>query len=373
MFEKVEAEKSDYDLAVQLMKNFGETHYSNNVTKSVSTDEIKIISHDIKSLAVDVDLEKNAVIKSSNDGKMNQVDIYTINFENNGRTGYSIVVPDKRINKVYAYVEEGALADTTYIIGLNAFLSYIPDNCAKDLKSYYSEEKLQTKAVATKAIIVQPVTNIAWNQTYPYNKFCPPCSSDGSNGHAYTGCTATAIAMAMAAIKPTALQTAYNLWSLQNTYTSNSTHSTVDDVARLMYMIGAKIGTSYDCNGSSARLRDIRPALDEWNVKYAYRQDTNVDESNLLNCLNYGRPHLTRGERKSPRSGHAWIWTGIDCTIDANTVAPNMKVVKTNAVYCNWGWGGSSNGWFASYEQPDPNMKPFLDNNDQIYILSSGR
>lgn len=46
-----------------------------------------------------------------------------------------------------------------------------------------------------------------------------------------------------------------------------------------------------------------------------------------------------------------------------------VKILK----YCNWGWGGRSNGWFASYEQPDSNKQPFLDNNDQIYILSSGR
>lgn len=362
--------EDEFKATLELVKKFAIDHPSDQLTKATDS-EIDVLSYDVQTYTFDIAEEVRGVVQTkTNGGISNQVDMYTIKFQKGDHQGYTIATSDSRLNKVYAYVERGDLSDTTRILGLRAFLSYLPDKCKSDLIDYY---KPTTKAVSQRAYRVNPVTYLEWNQTYPYNKFAPPCSSGGDGGHMWAGCTAIAVAQAMTAIKPAALQTAYNLYNLKTSYAPNTTDPTVDDCARLIYMINAKLGSAYGCDGTGARLRDIRGALDEWKIKYTYRQDANVDEHYLLNCLNYGRPHLTRGERKSPRTAHAWLWTGIDCIIDANSTAPNLSVVKVNSVFCNWGWGHDSNGWFASYEQPDPAKQPYFDNNDQIYLLSSGR
>lgn len=358
------------DETLVLVKKFAADHPGDQLTKATDS-EIEVLNYDVQTYTFDLTEEVGDIMQTKADGGIsNQVNIYTIKFKKGDNQGYTIATSDERLNKVYAYVEKGDLSDTTRLLGLRAFLSYIPDKCKSDLIDYY---KPTTKATPQKAYKVNPVTNLTWDQTFPYNKFAPLCSSGGDGGHMWAGCTSIAVAQAMAAIKPAALQKAYNLYNLKNSYGYYTTDPTVDDCARLIYMINAKLGSNYGCSGTGAHLRNIRGALDEWGVKYTYKQDKNVDENYLLNCLNYGRPHMTRGERKKPREGHAWLWTGIDCVIDASSVAPNLRIVKLNSVYCNWGWGGRSNGWFASYEQPDSNKQPFLDNNDQIYILSSGR
>jgi len=143
----VKAERSDFDLALDLVEEFGQTHFSDPATKTESNGKMKIIDYNVQSLDVDMDLKDIPVSKSVDpSSEASKLDIYTVNFERNGKRGYSIVVPDKRINKVYAYVEDGNLSDTTYILGLNAFISYIPAHSLKDLKEYYNEEP-QMKAI----------------------------------------------------------------------------------------------------------------------------------------------------------------------------------------------------------------------------------
>lgn len=371
-----DAPKSNLELTVDLMKSFAETHQGDQLTKAGSS-EIEVISHEVTTYAFDLSKElgiQTLSANATNVGDSTKVDVYTLVIEKDGKQGYCIATSDERINRVYAYVEEGQLSDTTYNIGLAATLSYLPAQCKMDLVDYYkSQNEPQTKAVTEKRYVVQPVSRFAWHQEAPYNALAPECSSR-SDGHCLAGCTPIAVSQAIATIMPTALSGLYDFSSFSNSYPVMDTQplNTIPE-AWFIAHIGSLLGTEYGCEGSGSKSRDIRPYLDQWNVRYHYEQDENVDESLLLNCLNYKRPHITSGFRKSPRVGHTWLWTGIDCVIDGSTVAPNMKVIRVNSLYCNWGWGPNSNGWFASYEQPDPDMQPYLDDNDQLYLLSSGR
>lgn len=359
---------------IELVKRFASEHQSDPVTKADGSD-IKVLNYEVKTYTFNFADELKDTPQTKAGEISNQVDVYTINFEKSGKQGYTIATSDPRIEKVYAYVESGSLSDTTYNLGLSAFLSYIPATCKKDLVNYYTGD-IETKSTGTKRMIIQPLTNLIWNQTYPYNKYADVCSNmvgTNYNGHAPAGCTSIAVAQAMAFLKPTALRNKYNLDYVINDYQIYPPHSTAENVSLLVKDINQRLGTKFGCEGSGANLRDIRNSLTEWGIKYEYRHDANVIENSLANCLACRYPHMTRGERKSPRSGHAWLWTGIDFDYDAATAIPTMKVTKVYQVYCNWGWGGSSNGWFASYEQPDPNMQPYLDNNDQIYVLAITR
>lgn len=99
-----------------------------------------------------------------------------------------------------------------------------------------------------------------------------------------------------------------------------------------------------------------------------------VDIRDLAYNLYLGYPHLTSGFTKNPREGHAWIWEGIDCYYTSIVPSDNKVYLAANSqvmVYCNWGWGiGEDNGWYAqaNMEKPLRMTKPFLDDNDQIYI-----
>lgn len=67
--------------------------------------------------------------------------------------------------------------------------------------------------------------------------------------------------------------------------------------------------------------------------------------------LNYstfanGNVILVRGEDSN--SGHMWIFDGY-----TKTVTRGGKIVKTEyTVHCNWGWGGTANGWYTDYYAP---------------------
>ena len=95
--------------------------------------------------------------------------------------------------------------------------------------------------------------------------------------------------------------------------------------------------------------------------------DANVDINKLSRNIQRGNHHISAGMRKDPRSGHVWIWDGVQ--VNANS--------EVTLVHCNWGHGftsgiSDSDGWYtiSRMEQPDPDMQPYFDDNVQIYITN---
>lgn len=368
---------NEYDATLKLVQNFGETHNCTSLTKSTKSDDfvIKNVRSKVYQFGIEDSIIENSKFSRSNLSELSKVTLYTIEFKKNGNNGFTIASGDERINNVYAYTENGQLSDTLYNIGLRYTLSNIEYACKNDLINYYKQPT--TKATPSR-ILVQPFTNLEWNQTAPYNQFAKVCSSAGWSyaGRCPAGCTTIAVAQSVAWLLPPKV-TGYYLESLRKIKSyplGATTGNWVSNMANYIRYIGNCVNIDYSCGGSGAEIKDIRDEFNTWGIYYFYAEDKNVDLDRLAYNLVKKLPHITSGFTKNPREGHAWIWEGIDAMLKGTTDGHSRLYLDysvTPKLYCNWGWGGSSNGWYVSYEQPDTYDRPFLDDNCQIYITGT--
>jgi hypothetical protein len=218
----------------------------------------------------------------------------------------------------------------------------------------YSKENVSLRAGS---VIVGPLVQTKWNQGAPYNALCP----EYQGIKAVTGCVATAMAQIMkyhewpqspspsdsihsyktstkdiGIPKIEAGSATYEWSNMSNTYGSNSDINNA--VATLMYHCGVSVEMDYiDVNGESGA---STPAVAIALVKY-FDYDAGVTslgrdyysysewEAKIKTELEASRPVLYYG--RSSTGGHAFVCDGYD---------------NNNFFHFNWGWGGSSDGYF---------------------------
>lgn len=226
----------------------------------------------------------------------------------------------------------------------------IPDNMAFWLKSYEEQNIFSYFQTENKAI--EPLLGtIAWNQTHPYNMLSPSVNGVKS----VTGCVATAMAQIMKyyewPLKGTGshsylwnsqtlfadFENAYYSWKdMLPSYGSKSTPKQDSAVAKLMYHCGIAVDMSFSPNGSSASYLKAANSLVNYfgydsDIQLYKKSNHKYDEwiNMILKELNEYRPVIYTGN--SNGSGHAFICDGYD---------------GEGYFHLNWGWGGSSNGYF---------------------------
>lgn len=367
------------NVSIQLIKDFGKTHSCPTLTKSTSSSDL--IIKDVRSKVYYFEVEDSIVNRSprlqrlSSNSDSLSVTLYTVEFEKNGNSGFAIASGDERISNVYAYTENGQLSDTLYNVGLKYTLANIENVCKDELIRYYNQPK---KTATATPLLVQPFTNLEWNQTAPYNQLAKVCSSAGwaYAGRCPAGCTTIAVAQAVAWLLPPKVTGFYleSLRKIKSYPLGATTGDWVSNMANYIRYIGNCVNIEYSCEGSGALIKDIRDEFDTWGIHYSYAEDKNVDLDMLAYNLVKELPHITSGFTKKPRKGHSWIWEGIDCKLTGTTDGHSRLYLDysvTPKLYCNWGWGGSSNGWYVSYEQPEGHDKPYLDDNCQLYITGT--
>ncbi|MDD3860309.1 MAG: C10 family peptidase, partial [Bacteroidales bacterium] len=193
---------------------------------------------------------------------------------------------------------------------------------------------------------VSPLMSTTWNQGCGYNAQCP-VDGAGPCGHVYTGCVATAMAQVIR----------YNEHPVNGTGTYCYTHSvygeqcadfsatTYDyasmpdgsgnvDVAELMYHCGVSVNMGYSPTGSGAYSGSVPTALKNY---FDYKNVVLVNKSNytddtwntiLRREIDNSRPIYYSGHGSG---GHAFVFDGYQ---------------GLDYFHVNWGWGGSSNGYF---------------------------
>lgn len=247
----------------------------------------------------------------------------------------------------------------------------IPSNFKWWLEQYQREidyamaNNLQaTPAIRTFATSVSPLLgNIAWNQGDPYNLLCPTLTnSSGEAERTVTGCVATATAQVMRYYKYPANGTGSNSYEWKNggqtlsvdfsqstydwenmpeTYNSNSSDVEKNAVAKLMYDCGISCNMNYNLSskgGSGASALDQASGLYnhfgyDIGMEHVSRNYYKLSEwENLIvNEIDNKRPILYRGTGSG--GGHAFIIDGYN---------------SNGYFHFNWGWGGSSNGYFLT-------------------------
>ncbi len=271
--------------------------------------------------------------------------------------GFIIISGDDKAKTVLGYSDSG-----------NYDSENVPDNFQYLLDNYKEamgkimEKKDFKKSIDIRSDNLVPefdpyinplLANIAWNQSSPYNYFCP---MDGRS-RSVTGCVATAMAQIMRyhkwpergqgsktysvgslGIELTVdfSQSIYDWENMKETYGNSYSDAERDAVARLMYDCGVSIDMNYTSYASGAYSEGIPYALVNYfgydkNVQMHYRQYYTSEAwmKMIKSELNQGHPIYISGY--SANVGHAFVCDGYD---------------TNNLFHINWGWGGISNGYF---------------------------
>ncbi|MCL2651085.1 MAG: C10 family peptidase [Candidatus Azobacteroides sp.] len=326
---------------------------SNNRLRSAQ--ELNLVF--IKTSATD-SKTSSAMNKASSNASANVL-YYVFNM---GESGFVIVSGDDIAVPVLGYSDTGAYDPNNLS---PEFVYYLDDCLAKEIEQAIAQGIPQCENAkeqwdsflnentntlrASNTVCVAPLVLTKWNQSSPYNALCPSGS--------VTGCVATALAQIMKYWNcpatrdltiPTYTTTTnrwtipeigsrdYNWANMTYTYSSSSLPQENNAVAALMYDVGAGVKMDYDRNGSGAPVSNVTPALVNYfkydsGISCLYRDYySNKDWTNRIRSeLDAKRPVFYVGYSSS--SGHAFVCDGYD---------------SDNLFHFNWGWGGSSDGYF---------------------------
>jgi hypothetical protein len=214
-----------------------------------------------------------------------------------------------------------------------------------------------------------PLLTTNWGQGVGYNNNCPNlgCTST-TNGRAWTGCVATAMAQIM---KYNQHPSNYN-WSLMpNNSGSNET-------SRLMRDIGDSVGMDYGCDGSGASFSHVvQSFMNNFNYSYATAGDYNYQT--VRSNISQNKPVYLRGKNKvkdgwwffDKFEGHAWVADGYResfiCSFDDNgNVTGGWGYLF---FHMNWGWNGN-NSWVGLNNFTTPNGSPYNYNRKMAYNIN---
>lgn len=236
---------------------------------------------------------------------------------------------------------------------------------------------------------VSPLLTTTWDQgsssAPSYNYYCP--SSSGST--AITGCVATAMAQVLryyqhpmygksshSYVEPTNTingvtynsygtlsanfgTTTYDWANMPASINSASPLAQKQAIGRLMSHCGISVDMDYSPAGSGANTPDVAAASSNY---FFYSNSGYIDRSLytlatwktvLKNALDAAKPMVYRGRNTAQNYGHAWVCDGYDAS---------------DYFHMNWGWSGSSNGYF-SVDDLSPSSYTF--NNSQGVIINT--
>ena len=287
---------------------------------------------------------------------------YIFNLESKG--GYVIVSGDDRMPAVLGYSMEGCFKEENMPDNLRAWL----DGYKEQYQYLQTHEDAITVSETTTAsesrTKIYPLLTTSWGQGAPYNEQCPESYGYPSP----TGCVATAMAQIMnyhqwpnqtsktiegyttntEKINVPAIDVTTIDWdNMMDIYRSNSSENQRNAVSTLMKLCGAAVQMNYFFLDSRASILNARNAF----VEYFGYDET---KTSLINRNNYNsedwteliyeeiknkRPVLYAGESDEGNE-HAFVIDGYD---------------KDDYFHINWGWNGSSDGYYLLVTLPSYN------------------
>ncbi|MBN8702703.1 MAG: thiol protease/hemagglutinin PrtT [Bacteroidetes bacterium] len=319
-----------------------------------------------------------SLVKKENCLVNNQPNVAYYVFNVGQNNGFVIVSGDDVARPILGYSYESSFD----INDINPGLEILLDNYKEQIESAIKNNTVDQTALAMwdnalnpssdnsgmlyKKSSVAPLTVTKWNQSGgTYNKFCPPGTP--------SGCVAIAMAQTLKYYNYPAQGIGYNSytddnfgvqaanfgatvynWTLMSTpgalslSSMSSTQAQIDEVARLVYHVGVSVDMDYGTiSGSSASVKswggkDVFTALTKnfgysSSLKHAKMSTvgattwdntlkTELDAKRIVLIAGYSK-HKVNGNS----AGHLFIADGYD---------------TLGLFHINWGWGGSTNGFF---------------------------
>lgn len=297
-----------------------------------------------------------------------KVVFYVINYQ---PTGFMVMSADNRAAPVLAFSEHDTFVvdESNFSGGLGDWVSYAKDY-VKEIRRVDQEVTAsqldQWQFCPVQDVIypddvpceeggcqntfesVGPLLATAWGQGSGYNNSTPLTGCTAyANGHAPTGCVATAMAQVM---RYHSFPGWYNWGVMPATALPPSTGD--NEISRLMYDIGYNVNMDYGCNGSGADTED--QVAQTFVVDFGYSHADYIDYEGTANYmtvennLRWGQPVIFSGGRRggswpfySYDDGHCWVGDGFNAYYDC------QNGISTLYFHMNWGWNGSNDGWYA--------------------------
>ncbi len=385
--------------AIATLRAFVEGHDGKTKVKSGS-EPLKIVSSRKKSSLEYGNVSKFDLLKNSEDAVIKDVPIYEFTIsENENEYGYALVGGDKRFDDVIAYVPNGSIADTMYNEGLADYIRLIPMMMSVSVHYDYWEPEINGsyKTVPDSYQFIKNTSSLQecydwptygdwnywenptcfvptkWEQSHPYNLHVNsfPCN-DGVRSK--IGCAAVALGQLMAYHKqPTGYD--WDLLTATKTISPNASIFAKQEVARLLINLAIELKTVYGCSfdrpvadrtKGTSQAYDVIPAFAEFGYSCSENQiKIGVSGDTIFNNIINKRPVLCAAF--GPPYGHIFIIDGIYrkyrdkfyFRTDYSTPADKRRyeIYKVRecfaTVHINWGWAGSSDGWYYSFAPAD--------------------
>lgn len=291
--------------------------------------------------------------------------LYIVNF---APQGFAVVAADDTYEPIIGYSTEGSVHAASLPENMDNMLRVVEDGVitkktrtsTADVKwkSYENGVVRFSRAMGER---VEPLIQVNFNQTKPYNKYCP--TSAGKQ--AIVGCVAVAMSQAMSVQRFPAQpfgRKSYGCAGFGNISIDYDKEPKYDwekiisgsdgwdEAARLMYHAGVSVSMDYGIDGSgipSNQVYRITDALKEHfgygsQVNYYWRSNYKGDwEQLILNELMAERAVVYNAIDSKGGYGHSFNIDGYD---------------GEKLYHVNWGWGGVGNGYFLLSNLSDSSM-----------------
>ena len=287
--------------------------------------------------------------------------LYVVSFESGG---FVIVPDDDHTRPVLGYSRSATTPDPSlhpavagWLLGYSEFIERAAKReVTPEIQQQWQQFEERELPSRRDFDAVAPLVSTTWNQDWPYNELCPLDSRAPyyAGGHAFAGCTATAMAQVMKYYNyPSQGVGAYGYTPQDNpqygeqtanfggtTYQWSSMPNSISlsnlSVATLIYHCGVSVDMDYGPDGSGASTWDAMNSLVTY-FKYSNSiqefsksQFSVTDWNDLLkNELNNNRPMIYSGRNQY---GHSFVCDGYQ---------------YNDYFHMNWGWGGHYDGYFS--------------------------
>lgn len=310
---------------------------------------------------------KNREIKSiklNNSRRELSSSFYEITFISGNKEGYAVVSSDSRIKEPICVVENGSLSDTTSIIPLKYYFRAIPDyiiSQRQELDSLSKESKITS--IATRSIPdLNPDNSTLIDTYYTFSRDtllktvpvewgqCPPLGTNIDDDRGY--CSVPAVAHVMAYHKKSYSGYTLSDW---NNMIAGLNDTAVADIGLRIYN-----GLYWLNNWIAPLPSHVVTFLEDNN--YSASSSSGYSYTSFYQKLQYG-PVIFLGFYRDPvthpNTGHYWVADGAishgmtTVYVYQHNDTGIIFEMQGNTVYnrwirYNWGWAGSSNGWFNS-------------------------
>lgn len=333
--------------------------------KQISTNKAKEIGQNFILKMSNKNTFANNLTLIYTENEYNTINSSTINcfyiFKINDK-GFIIVSADDRVSPILAYSLENNFITENIPTNISFVLNVYKENIANTIKNNilptqkvisewselskknYSNRTNSANSNFSTTQAVNPLIQTHWAQSPFYNDLCP--------GGSVTGCVATSMAQVMkywdyptqgtgshsyshptyGTLTADFGNTTYNWFDMPN-----EVYSPNNSVATLMNHCGVSVDMNYSPSESGASVFTATNSLKtyfNYDISTQFIMKSNYTDTSWLftieNELNAGRPVIYAGYSGS-LAGHAWICDGYD---------------SNDYLHFNWGWGGSSDGYF---------------------------